>query len=148
MKLNVTLIFTSRQYAAARDAIWRGAQKRPNLDDFKSVYSIFVSRIDVYTLKQVPSLSSAAAGQVGIANAKRMWAENQAFWSSTPRGWSRRSSLPALGTKKPERPALEIRRGLCRQRHPDESAGHERGGGQEWADVYTGRSIASRRTRC
>ena len=26
--LNVTLIFTMRQYEAARDAIWRGAQRR------------------------------------------------------------------------------------------------------------------------
>src|SRR5437868_3240118 len=45
--LNVTLTFTPRQYTAARDAIWRGAQRRPSLDGFKSVYSIFVSRVDV-----------------------------------------------------------------------------------------------------
>jgi transaldolase len=58
--LNVTLIFTPRQYRAARDAIWRGAQKRPSLDTFKSVYSIFISRVDVYTQKHVPALSDAA----------------------------------------------------------------------------------------
>ncbi|MEK6237589.1 MAG: hypothetical protein N2C14_23020, partial [Planctomycetales bacterium] len=46
--VNVTLIFTQRQYAAARDAVWRGAQRRDSRDRFKSVYSIFVSRVDVY----------------------------------------------------------------------------------------------------
>ncbi len=47
--LNVTLIFTKRQYELARDAVWRGAQKQASLKSFKSVYSIFVSRIDQYT---------------------------------------------------------------------------------------------------
>ena len=43
--LNVTLIFSERQYKIARDNVWRGAQRRKNgLDGFKSVYSIFVSR--------------------------------------------------------------------------------------------------------
>ena len=67
--LNVTLIFSDRQYQIARDAVWRGAQRRKNgLDGFKSVYSIFVSRVDVYTEKAVPDLSAAAQGLVGIVN--------------------------------------------------------------------------------
>jgi transaldolase len=78
--LNVTLIFSQRQYHAARDAIWRGAQKRGDFANFKSVYSIFVSRIDVYTAKHVPDLSPAAQGMVGIVNAQRLWAENAEFW--------------------------------------------------------------------
>ncbi len=41
--LNVTLIFTIDQYRAARDSVWSGAKKRSSLDQFKSVYSIFVS---------------------------------------------------------------------------------------------------------
>src|SRR5437016_187394 len=49
--LNVTLVFSPRQYEIARDSIWRGAQKRASLTSFKSVYSIFVSRVDVYTEK-------------------------------------------------------------------------------------------------
>ncbi|HUE14248.1 MAG TPA: transaldolase family protein, partial [Planctomycetaceae bacterium] len=44
--LNVTLLFSQRQYVLARDAVWRGAQKRKSLERFKSVYSIFISRID------------------------------------------------------------------------------------------------------
>lgn len=78
--LNVTLLFSQRQYHIAREAIWRGAQRRKSLAGFKSVYSIFVSRIDVYTKKHVPNLSSAAQGQVGIVNAQRLWQDNNAFW--------------------------------------------------------------------
>ena len=79
--LNVTLIFTMRQYEAARDAIWQGAKRLPSLEKFKSVYSIFISRVDVYTQKHVPELSPAAQGQVGILNAKQLWQENQRFWT-------------------------------------------------------------------
>src|SRR5207253_1131724 len=60
--LNVTLIFSPRQYEAARNAVWRGAQRRADRTLFKSVYSIFVSRVDVYTEQQVPELSPAAQG--------------------------------------------------------------------------------------
>src|SRR5207248_2940537 len=79
--INVTLTFTPRQYVAARDAIWRGAQRRKSLDGFKSVYSIFVSRVDVWTEKHLPQLSPAAQGMVGIVNAKRIWAANRDFWA-------------------------------------------------------------------
>src|SRR5687768_15601057 len=66
--INVTLMFTDRQYRLARDAIWRGAQRRrEGLTDFKSVYSIFISRIDAYTETHLSGLSAAAQGQVGIA---------------------------------------------------------------------------------
>ena len=60
--LNVTLIFVEDQYTRARDAIWRGAQKRSDLASFKSVYSIFISRIDVYTSQEVSDLSDDAQG--------------------------------------------------------------------------------------
>lgn len=79
--LNVTLMFTADQYRRAREAIWRGAQRRGDLANFKSVYSIFISRIDVYTQKHLPNLSPSAQGNVGILNAKRIWAENRDFWS-------------------------------------------------------------------
>src|SRR5262249_6615651 len=47
--LNVTLVFSEDQYRTARDNVWRGARRRTRLEGFKSVYSIFVSRLDVYT---------------------------------------------------------------------------------------------------
>jgi transaldolase len=102
--LNVTLIFTMRQYEASRDAIWRGAQRRKSLDDFKSVYSIFISRVDVYTEKHVPDLSPAAQGQVGIVGAKRLWQANQKFWSSRKTRLKQEIIFASTGTKKPEDP--------------------------------------------
>ena len=102
--LNITLIFTQRQYRAARDAIWRGAQRRAALETFKSVYSIFVSRVDVYTEKHVPDLSPAAQGQVGIVGAKRIWAENQEFWSDKNLPLSQEIIFASTGTKKPDDP--------------------------------------------
>jgi transaldolase len=79
--INVTLVFSPRQYIAARDAMWRGAQRRASREPFKSVYSIFVSRVDVYTEKHVPQLSDKAQGEVGIVNAKRIWQMNTRFWA-------------------------------------------------------------------
>jgi transaldolase len=102
--LNVTLVFSMRQYEAARDSIWRGAQRRKSLDTFKSVYSIFVSRVDVYTEKHVPQLSPAAQGQVGIVNAKRMWRANQQFWSLRRTPLRQEIVFASTGTKKPEDP--------------------------------------------
>ncbi len=99
--LNVTLIFSMRQYEQARDAVWRGAQRRENLDHFKSVYSIFVSRVDVYTEKHVPDLSADAQGQVGIVNAKQIWQANQRFWRDHPTPLKQEIIFASTGTKKP-----------------------------------------------
>src|SRR5262249_31006199 len=99
--INVTLVFSPRQYIAARDACWRGAQRRSNRDTFKSVYSIFVSRVDVYTDKHVSSLSPAAQGQVGIVNAKRIWHMNQEFWADKRLPLHQEMIFASTGTKKP-----------------------------------------------
>ena len=102
--VNVTLIFSERQYVASRDACWRGAKRRITTDTFKSVYSIFVSRLDVYTEKHVPDLSPAAQGQVGIVNAKHIWQLNQQFWSDKPLKLKQEMIFASTGTKKPEDP--------------------------------------------
>lgn len=102
--VNVTLIFSERQYVAARDAQWRGAQRRITTDTFKSVYSIFVSRLDVYTEKHVPDLSPAAQGMVGIVNAKHIWRLNQQFWSDKPLKLKQEMIFASTGTKKPGDP--------------------------------------------
>ncbi|MAG93865.1 MAG: transaldolase [Planctomycetaceae bacterium] len=101
---NVTLIFSQRQYELARDAAWHGAQRRPSLEGFKSVYSIFVSRIDVYTEKQLPSLSPAAQGEVGIVNAKRIWQANHGFWADKSLALDQEIIFASTGTKKPTDP--------------------------------------------
>jgi transaldolase len=102
--VNVTLIFSDEQYEAARDAVWRGAQRRASREQFKSVYSIFVSRLDVYTAEHVPSLSPAAQGQVGIVNAKRIWRRNQDFWKDKGLPLAQEMIFASTGTKKPEDP--------------------------------------------
>lgn len=102
--LNVTLIFTEDQYNRAREAVWRGAQRRPSLDGFKSVYSIFVSRIDVYTEKVVASLSDDAQGMVGLLNAKRIWKSNQAYWQDKGLSLEQELIFASTGTKKPSDP--------------------------------------------
>jgi transaldolase len=102
--LNVTLIFSQRQYKIARDAMWRGAQRRKSLDHFKSVFSIFVSRLDVYTEHHVPELSPAAQGMVGIVNAKRLWQLNQQFWGDKKVPLHQEIIFASTGTKKKEDP--------------------------------------------
>lgn len=99
--LNVTLLFTKRQYEIARDNVWRGAQQRPSLTGFKSVYSIFVSRIDVYTKKAVPTLIPEAQGQVGIVNAQRLWQENNQFWADKKLPLKQEFIFASTGTKDP-----------------------------------------------
>jgi transaldolase len=104
VSINVTLIFTMRQYRAARNSMWRGAGQRKKLGHFKSVYSIFVSRVDVYTEKHVPQLSPAAQGMVGIVGAKRIWAENKQFWKDQQTPLDQEIVFASTGTKKPEDP--------------------------------------------
>ncbi len=100
--LNVTLIFTAQQYEQARQAVWRGAQRRSDgLDSFKSVYSIFISRIDVYTKDAAPSLSDEAQGWVGTVNAKRIWADNQTFWADKNLKLEQELIFASTGTKDP-----------------------------------------------
>ena len=111
--VNVTLIFTARQQRQAREAVWRGAQRRAvrssksaggrfSLAHFKAVYSIFVSRVDVYTAKHVPELSARAQGHVGIGIAKRIWQENWRFWADKHLPLRQEIVFASTGTKNPQ----------------------------------------------
>jgi transaldolase len=97
--VNVTLIFSERQYFAARDACWRGIQRLYDRSKVKTVYSIFVSRVDVYTKVQLPDLSPAAQGQVGIVNAKHIWKLNQEFWADKGLPLRQEMIFASTGTK-------------------------------------------------
>lgn len=101
VNLNITLIFSERQYNAARDATWRGMQRLANKDKVKTVYSIFVSRLDVYTEKHCADLIPAAQGQVGIVNAKYIWKLNTAFWAGKGLKLQQEMIFASTGTKKP-----------------------------------------------
>ncbi len=68
------------------------------------MYSIFVSRVDVYTEKNVPTLSPAAQGQVGIVNAKRLWQLNQQFWNDKHLPLQQEIIFASTGTKKASDP--------------------------------------------
>jgi transaldolase len=102
--LNVTLIFSERQYRIARDSIWRGLQRRKGGGPYKSVYSIFISRVDVYTEKHLPQLSPAAQGQVGIANVKRLWQLNEQFWRDKGLPLQQEIVFASTGVKRPADP--------------------------------------------
>lgn len=99
--LNVTLIFSERQYKIARENVWKGAQRRPGgLDGFKSVYSIFVSRVDVWTESEYPNLSAAAQGLVGLVNVKRLWKMNEEFWAPKKLKLKQEIIFASTGVKK------------------------------------------------
>lgn len=104
VNVNVTLIFSQDQYRAARDACWKGAQKRSSFEKFKSVYSIFVSRLDIYTETHCQDLSPSAQGMVGIVNAKRVWRQNKEFWADKRLPLDQEIIFASTGTKKPEDP--------------------------------------------
>lgn len=111
--LNVTLIFTEDQYCRAREAVWRGVQQRSSLADFKSVYSIFVSRIDVYTELEIPNLQPEAQGLVGILNAKRVWQANQNFWRDKGLKLQQELIFASTGTKNASDPAWKYVQALA-----------------------------------
>lgn len=102
--LNVTLVFTMDQYTQARDAVWKGAQQRLELEAFKSVYSIFVSRVDQYTAQHCPDLMPAAQGQVGIVNAQSIWHANNQFWNERATPLDQEIIFASTGTKDPADP--------------------------------------------
>lgn len=104
VNLNITLIFTDRQYRQARDAVWRGVQRLDSQETFKSVYSIFISRIDVYTSKYVSELSATAQGEVGILNSKRIWQNNRDFWSDKNLPLEHEIVFASTGTKNSDDP--------------------------------------------
>jgi transaldolase len=103
--VNVTLVFSERQYTIARDAAWRGIQRRKDRDAAKTVYSIFVSRLDVYTERHCPDLSPDAQGMVGIVNAKHIWRLNREFWAGKGLKLQQEMIFASTGTKKPSDPA-------------------------------------------
>jgi transaldolase len=71
--INVTLLFSAEQYAAAADAYMRGVERRIEAGlkaDVCSVASIFISRWDVAVTGKVPQ---ALNNQLGIAVSKRAY---------------------------------------------------------------------------
>ena len=100
ISVNVTLIFTSRQYRLARGGVARCPttyEPRP----FQERVQHLRLRVDTYTEKHVPQLSAAAQGQVGIVNAKRIWLENQSYWLPKQLPLQQEIVFASTGTKRP-----------------------------------------------
>jgi len=109
--INVTLLFSAEQYAAAADAFMRGIERRIDAGlraDVASVASIFVSRWDVAVADKVPP---ALRNKLGIAVAKDVY-EVYLKLLSSPR-WMRAYNAGArpqrllwasTGTKDPSAP--------------------------------------------
>ena len=124
--INVTLMFTERQYRIARDAIWRGAKRsKHGLHDFKSVYSIFVSRVDVYTDEHAKDLSPAAQGdgrnrerQTDLARKPGVLERQRAAAESGNRLRQHRGQEAG-------RPAGQVRGNVRGRRYSNQPAGHE-----------------------
>lgn len=80
--VNVTLLFSLKQYVAAADAVLRGIERRidaglnPNV---ASVASVFISRWDVAVANRVPA---CLRNQLGIAIAKRVYFAYQSLLGS------------------------------------------------------------------
>ena len=99
--LNVTLIFTPNQYAMARAAISEGLESNSNPRDFKSVYSVFVSRVEQYAKVHLPYMSDEATSRLPIANAKQIWLMNQDYWGTHPQRLDQEIVFASTGTKNP-----------------------------------------------
>lgn len=74
INVNITLMFSQRDYEAVAQAFLRGAARAPRGDRLASVASFFVSRVDSKLDPQLAALGSPAAaalaGTIGIANSK------------------------------------------------------------------------------
>lgn len=74
INVNITLIFSVRQYAPVYTAYIRGLERSDNPGKVASVASFFVSRIDTYTDKELERVGTPQAmqlrGQIAIASAK------------------------------------------------------------------------------
>src|SRR5437879_2526538 len=94
--INVTLLFSREQYAAAAEAFMRGIERRmaaglkPNVG---SVASVFVSRWDAAVANKVPA---ALRNQLGIAIAKRTYKAARDLFGSQRPLWA------STGTKDPQ----------------------------------------------
>jgi transaldolase len=111
--VNVTLLFSREQYAAAAEAYLRGIERRIAAGlkpDVASVASLFVSRWDVAVSGRTPS---TLAGRLGIAIAQRAYAAYRELLDD-PR-WQRVYNLGArpqrllwasTGTKDPNMPDI------------------------------------------
>ena len=103
--LNVTLIFSPRQYKAAREAVWRRAPAPQRSGQFNSVYSIFVSRVDVYTEEARAAAFPGSAGPGRHRQRQAHLADESRFWSDKKLPLKQEIIFASTGTKNADDPA-------------------------------------------
>ena len=124
--INVTLMFTERQYRIARDAIWRGAKRsKHGLHDFKSVYSIFVSRVDVYTDEHAKELESRRTRHGRNRERQTDLAGEPGVLERQTRATRSGNRLRQHRGEEAGRPAGQVRGNIRGQRYSNQSTSHE-----------------------
>ena len=104
VRLNVTLLFTSRQYRAARDAIWRGARAAATGTASRaSIASLFLDSTCIRRkrsrgFRPLPKAKWASSTPSGSGRRTRR------FGPSGPRRWQQEIVFASTGTKKPGEP--------------------------------------------
>jgi len=77
ININITLIFSMRQYNAVVDAFFRGVERAPNPAGLASVASVFVSRLDTAVDHELENIGTPEAlalqGKAAIANARLIY---------------------------------------------------------------------------
>jgi len=98
ININVTLIFSMRQYEAVVDAFLRGIERAANPVPFASVASVFVSRVDTAVDRELGNIGTADAlalrGRAAIANARLIYRRFREIFSS-----ARFTALHARGVR-------------------------------------------------
>ncbi|MCC6368604.1 MAG: transaldolase [Bryobacterales bacterium] len=86
ININVTLIFSMRQYEAVADAFLRGIERAANPAGLASVASVFVSRIDTAVDRELENIGTpdalALRGRAAIANARLIYRRFREICSS------------------------------------------------------------------
>ena len=125
--LNVTLIFsrTAIQRRPRRDLDGHAAaqvarQVQDRLQHLRQPASTCTPRSTCRTCRRPRRGRSASSTPSSI------WQLNQRFWADKNLPLQQEMIFASTGTKKQGRPAVEVRRGVRRQRHRDEPAGDER----------------------
>jgi transaldolase len=98
--LNITLIFSKEQLKASQESVLRGMNKGQTHNALKSVYSVFVSRVDTYVDTHYPELSADAKALAGIVNAKWLLQDHQKFWKNHTTKLKQEIIFASTGTKK------------------------------------------------
>ena len=100
ISVNVTLIFTLRQYRLARSGVARCPTTYEPGPFQERVQHLRLARRHLHGETRTATLRRRQ-GQVGIVNAKRIWLENQSYWRPKQLPLQQEIVFASTGTKRP-----------------------------------------------